>query len=49
MRDEDFSDFDDEIPPDSLDEPEICAACNGSGEGMYEGTNCAECRGHGER
>lgn len=29
--------------PDEL----ICPACNGSGEGMYEGTTCRACRGSG--
>lgn len=31
------------------DEPEICATCNGSGEGMYDGTRCSSCGGSGER
>ena len=26
----------------------ICPACNGSGEGMYEGTRCSTCGGKGE-
>ena len=26
----------------------ICSACNGSGEGMYEGTRCSTCGGKGE-
>ncbi len=25
-----------------------CSACNGSGEGMYDGTRCHTCRGFGE-
>jgi len=29
-------------------EPGICDACNGSGEGMREGTTCCTCRGSGE-
>ena len=35
---------------DCLDdyEPGICDACNGSGEGMREGTTCRTCRGSGE-
>lgn len=28
-------------------EPEICSRCNGSGEGMYDGTRCGSCRGKG--
>jgi RecJ-like exonuclease len=30
------------------DEPEsICSRCNGSGEGMYDGTTCPACGGSG--
>lgn len=29
-------------------EPGICPACNGSGEGMHEGTRCVTCKGAGE-
>ena len=29
------------------DEPEICAGCSGSGEGMHEGTSCLMCGGSG--
>ena len=25
----------------------ICPTCNGSGEGMYDGTTCHVCKGHG--
>ena len=32
--------------PDS--ELGICPACNGSGEGMHEGTTCTTCKGAGE-
>ena len=28
-------------------EPEICGYCNGSGEGMHDGTRCSYCRGTG--
>ena len=28
-------------------EPAICATCNGSGEGMYDGTRCMDCHGWG--
>lgn len=27
---------------------EICDSCNGSGEGMYDGSSCHACRGRGE-
>ena len=33
--------------PDDV-EPGICPACNGSGEGMHEGTTCRTCKGEGE-
>ena len=36
----------DDEPDDS--EPGICPACNGSGEGMHEGTRCVTCKGAGE-
>ena len=29
------------------DEPELCTYCNGSGEGMYDGTRCGHCGGRG--
>jgi hypothetical protein len=29
-------------------EPLLCNACNGSGEGRYDGTTCSCCRGSGE-
>lgn len=29
------------------DETAICIACNGSGEGMYDGTRCRSCGGSG--
>jgi len=30
------------------DETEICTICNGSGEGMTDGTECNACAGSGE-
>ena len=39
------------VPDDGIleiDEPGICLACNGSGEGMHEGTTCYQCKGEGE-
>lgn len=30
------------------DEDHICPACNGSGEGMYDGSTCYKCGGTGE-
>ena len=35
-----------EDPEDDDDEP-ICGACNGSGEGMYDGSTCYKCHGYG--
>jgi len=26
----------------------ICDACNGSGEGQYDGSTCSTCKGRGE-
>ena len=28
-------------------EPRICATCNGSGEGLHDGTRCHDCHGWG--
>jgi len=46
---EDFDDYPDPTPkrPDDY-EPSICPDCNGSGEGMHDGTRCATCKGRGE-
>lgn len=33
---------------EDADEPEICSGCSGSGEGMYDGSNCRKCGGSGE-
>jgi hypothetical protein len=45
--------FNDEEPEDEEvagedEEDRICGACNGSGEGMFDGTRCSSCRGTGE-
>lgn len=29
------------------DDLEICSACNGSGEGQFDGSTCPDCRGSG--
>ena len=29
------------------DDEEICPSCNGSGEGMFDGTRCRSCGGSG--
>lgn len=31
------------------DEPHLCAQCNGSGEGQYDGTRCRGCKGSGTK
>jgi DnaJ-class molecular chaperone len=36
-----------DIPEDD-NEPGICPACNGSGEGQHEDTRCYLCKGKGE-
>lgn len=30
-----------------MEEEEICSACSGSGEGMYDGSVCYKCKGTG--
>jgi hypothetical protein len=32
---------------DIIDNPPLCAACNGSGEGQHDGTTCLICKGKG--
>ena len=36
-----------ELAEQAQNEPSICTACNGSGEGMYDGTRCRSCGGRG--
>ncbi|MBS3953665.1 MAG: hypothetical protein KGZ88_12015 [Methylomicrobium sp.] len=33
---------------DCLVEPGICPACEGSGEGLFDGSTCSLCKGLGE-
>lgn len=40
----DSSDFEEE---ENEEEPEICPDCNGSGEGMFDGSTCHSCKGSG--
>ena len=42
----DREDVDDE-PEDIGEYDYICSRCSGSGEGMYDGSTCQECRGTG--
>lgn len=38
----------DEYYDDDLEfEEDLCVNCNGSGEGMFDGTSCSRCRGWG--
>jgi hypothetical protein len=48
FREEDGIEPRDEDMDVGNDEAVICAACNGSGEGQYEGQTCSTCRGKGE-
>ena len=52
IYDDDWRDHDLDrlMADDGQDDPElgICFACNGSGEGMHEGTRCVTCKGAGE-
>jgi hypothetical protein len=34
--------------PDTDDGHGICPVCNGSGEGLHDGTICWQCKGKGE-
>ena len=36
-------------PDDDDDDIGICPTCNGSGEGMFDGSTCSDCGGWGER
>lgn len=38
----------DDARPTGRMEQVICSACNGSGEGQYDGTICRACKGSGE-
>lgn len=38
----------DDIDPNARYEMVLCSNCNGSGEGMYDGSRCSSCGGKGE-
>lgn len=46
LDDESLFWFEDEPEPEN--EPGICPACNGSGEGYSDGSRCNACKGKGE-
>lgn len=35
------------VEDDEYDDEYICPACNGSGEGMWDGSTCRKCKGTG--
>jgi len=47
LDDFEVEEIEDDSDDDSDDEPELCSACNGSGEGQYEGSRCYVCHGKG--
>lgn len=50
MNNEDEQEEEDEEPEENTEEDEyetLCSACNGSGEGRYDGTRCIRCKGKG--
>lgn len=47
IYDTDYDTWDDTDTPAEY-ESGICPACDGSGEGMNEGTTCRTCKGEGE-
>lgn len=50
MNDDDYWErFDHEHDaPSGATQSVICSACNGSGEGMFDGSRCSTCGGSGE-
>jgi len=49
LKDMTEDDFDEalDIEDNEYDDDYICPACNGSGEGMYDGSTCYKCKGTG--
>lgn len=46
LKDMTEDDFDEALDIED-DDDYICPSCNGSGEGMYDGSNCYKCKGTG--
>jgi hypothetical protein len=46
---EELSEDDEACVDEEESDDGICPNCDGSGEGMYEGTRCSACRGKGVR
>lgn len=49
-EDRDDIDIDPDDPDQEFledDDDPICSGCNGSGEGMYDGSSCYKCHGSG--
>jgi hypothetical protein len=44
-----FSDLAEQVRDEiaAFEEPQMCSACSGTGEGQYDGTNCYSCNGKG--
>jgi len=47
MIDMDNYDCDDDSDIDNPNPDDMCPACDGSGEGQYDGTRCQKCNGKG--
>lgn len=45
---DDQYDADDDAHQDDTEDEICCPACNGSGEGMTDGSTCSSCKGRGE-
>lgn len=48
IGDEEEGDEEEEDDEEEEEESETCGNCNGSGEGMYDGSTCSSCKGLGE-
>lgn len=46
-NDDDGDEYETDCKELYVEENPICPNCNGSGEGMYDGTKCTMCKGSG--